>query len=286
MFSLHLAILSWANITKDILMGASLFVILGLFAAGALAGVFESSDNENETGDTDQPLTDGNDTFNGSAGDDIIDARGGDDLVATNGGDDLVRLGAGDDAWADNDFSLLLDPNQFASLPPSGDDTVSGGTGDDAMVSVSGSDVLSGGFGHDSMLSVDLDFNNGVPLPDAPDTLDGGEGNDTLGGDDGDVLTGGNGADDFKVLLTQDPSVAPLEASTDSPVHITDFAPDEDMLTIELIGGLDFDVDDVSFEEDSATGDILLTADEITFVRLSGVAFSDLTAANFSILVS
>lgn len=270
--------------TKKILMGASIFAILGLFAVGALAGVFSSSGGDDSDADTDQALTDGDDTFNGGAGDDILDARGGDDLVATNGGNDMVRLGSGDDVWADHDFNAILDPVQSANLPPSGDDTVSGGTGDDAMVSLSGSDVLSGGYGNDNMLSVDQDF-RGVPLADAPDTMDGGAGDDTLQGDDGDVLTGGTGADSFGILVTQDPSVR-FDASTDSPVHITDFDPDEDVLTIELLGGLRFDADDVSFAEDSPTGDILLTADNITFARLSGVAFSDLTAANFSVLVS
>lgn len=268
-------------------MGAAIFAILGLFAVGALSGVFDGSDGASaeDAEDTDLALTDGDDTFNGSDGADVIDTRGGDDLVATNGGDDLVRLGAGDDAWADNDFSLLIDPTQAGNLPETGNDTVLGGTGDDAMVSLSGSDVLSGGYGDDNMLSADLDFVNGFPVADAPDTMDGGAGDDTLQGDDGDVLTGGTGADVFGVLVTQDPTSV-LDASTDSPVHITDFDPVEDVLAIELLGGLSFDVDDVTLEQDSANGDILLSADEITFVRLTGVAFTELTPANFSVVIS
>ena len=84
-----------------------------------------------------------------------------------------------------------------------GDDTITGGTGDDALSGWDDDDVIAGGLGDDY---VDGDAGNDtldgeagndqVIGDDGNDILDGGTGNDTLyAGADDDVLTGGTGAD-------------------------------------------------------------------------------------------
>ncbi len=263
-------------------MGGSIFVIFGLFAMAGLAGL--SGGGGGSDPDTDQSLTNENDTLESGSGDDIIDARGGGDVISTNAGDDNVRLGSGDDIWLDIDVNDINNLTPTSPVPNSGDDTISGGTGDDELLSISGSDVLDGGFGDDYLVAVDKDFDSttGATLPDASDTLIGGAGDDSIIGDDGDVLTGGTGADVFGIFLTQDP-LQTDDASTDTAVHITDFDPDEDMLQVETNGGLGFSFDEVIVEEDSTTGDILLRADGITFARLSGIELTDLNASNFSV---
>ncbi|MEJ6391148.1 calcium-binding protein [Gymnodinialimonas ulvae] len=145
----------------------------------------------------------GDDEVNGSIGRDTLEGGNGDDTITGGFGDDDLFGDAGDDALSGgfgNDFL-------FGDI---GNDVLEGEDGNDTLVSFLGSDTLSGGADDDLLDALDLPLFTG---PDAPDVLDGGDGNDTLLGDDGDILTGGDGIDEFDVVV----------GPGSEPVVVTDF---------------------------------------------------------------
>ncbi|MFK8184896.1 MAG: calcium-binding protein [Phormidesmis sp.] len=123
--------------------------------------------------------TNAGETLVGTVGSDIsIFGLGGDDIIYALHGNDIIDAGTGNDkvyGGIGNDTILGRD----------GNDTLYGESGNDAMWGEGGNDQLLGGVGYD--------------------TLHGGTGNDTLLGVAGrndieiDVLTGGSGADSFRV---------------------------------------------------------------------------------------
>jgi len=157
----------------------------------------------NLTGDDDADVTgaataeiieaDGND------GDDIISGAGGlgtgtvftadlDDIEGDAGNDTLTG-GSGDDTLEGKDGNDIIDGgagDDFDLDGDAGNDVMSGGSGDDDLDGGVGDDILNGNDGID-----DLDGDDGK------DTLDGGSGADFLDGDAGDdMLIGGTGDDD------------------------------------------------------------------------------------------
>jgi len=97
-------------------------------------------------------------------------------------------------------------------------DIINGLGGDDSLDGMKGNDILRGGAGDDELEGEDGD-----------DKLIGGAGNDELeGGSGSDKLTGGAGADRFV-----------FKELSDKMDKITDFNPDEDIISIEA---KDFDI--------------------------------------------
>ena len=85
-------------------------------------------------------LTDGADTFNGTAGDDYIDGKGGADLIHGQGGNDQITGGSGNDTlYGDAGDDLLIGGENIDTLTGGdGNDTLDG-RGDSAIDSLTGS---------------------------------------------------------------------------------------------------------------------------------------------------
>jgi Ca2+-binding RTX toxin-like protein len=174
---------------------------------------------------------DGNDQLFGHSNDDpLIGSQGydfGDDSLEGGNGNDLLSGGAGiDDLYGQGDDDILIGGQ--------GNDFLNGGDGNDQLFGHSNGDVLIGSQG--------FDFGE--------DILEGGNGNDLLNGnadndiligvnssaalpgfgDEIDTLTGGTGADQFR--LGDSASVyyndlSPLTAGLNNYALITDFNPNE-----------------------------------------------------------
>lgn len=222
--------------------------------------------------------TGGADELTGNQGDDAIRAYGGDDLVDGNGGDDRVLAGSGDDTvfgGTGNDVLRGMNGND-SLVGEEGNDYLVGKSGDDTLLAGTGTDVLTGGIGSDL-----LDGRDGAVSGTDSDTLVGGDDSDRLIGDNGDVLTGGNGLDDFDVVVDADDAAV---------VQITDFDPmardGDDAETITLLDengqpmpASDFNNPDTTalsiLDAEDGSGAILhLNGVDVAFV--SGVSASEL----------
>jgi serralysin len=167
--------------------------------------IFGGIGNDTLSGDN------GNDTITGSAGNDqLFGGEGNDSLTA---GNDHTYLDGGDGTdtligGADGDYIYDIYGGAMNVLSGNGgndylagDGTLSGGDGNDTIGYFDGPPdkslqylptSVSGGAGDDSITSL---FSGGHDLL-APNTLDGGDGNDTIvGGDDPDLILGDNGLD-------------------------------------------------------------------------------------------
>ena len=143
---------------------------------------------------------------------------------------------------------------------------------------------MNGGEGDDRIVARDLQFDDDRnPLPDAPDTLNGGAGDDFIRADDGDIVTGGDGTDRFCICVNQDPRIV-QDSSDAETVTITDFDPDTESVRITLIGGLEFGFDEITAVE-APDGGIVLTAEGIDFLHLQGVSFDQMTPQNLTVRV-
>ncbi|MEZ5842231.1 MAG: hypothetical protein R3D27_00675 [Hyphomicrobiaceae bacterium] len=154
---------------------------------------------------------DGNDTLNGGGGNDTLDGRSGADTLNGGDGDDALIFDSDDtlSGGAGNDYAAVSGTagvtmafNQAMSIETvlggDGADTfdASGMTGAITLQGRLGADHLIGGVAGDSLYGgVDSDV----------DTLDGGNGNDTLLFNTGDILIGGAGND---TAVADDPTSA------------------------------------------------------------------------------
>ena len=196
---------------------------------------------------------DGNDDITGGQGSDDIDGGAGDDTI--NAGDDLFSDYVGDDPNLPN--PLLIDP--ATGLPAESDpnpddnrDTVSGGEGNDVIMTGDDADEISGDEGNDT---IDAGIDD--------DVIDGGTGDDSiLGGHGSDTIDGGDG-DDF--INAGDPALAALQAPDETdPVpengrDLVDGGAGNDTILGEddddtLIGGLGDDSIDGGLDDDSIDG--------------------------------
>ncbi|MFB9149462.1 Hint domain-containing protein [Roseovarius ramblicola] len=162
-------------------------------------------DNAHFEAVSDLPETaeDGDDVIDGGTGDDLIHGLGGDDDITGGNGGDTIFGGSGSDTvdgGAGGDFIDTGTPLSGAPLPdlgfpglfppdPTPDDDrdlVSGGDGNDTILTGDDADTIDGGAGADSInAGIDADAVAGGA---GDDTIIGGEGSDTIEGNDGDDL--------------------------------------------------------------------------------------------------
>ena len=201
-----------AEMIAALLMAMGVLLGLGGFSLGDEGGTATGSDDP--------------DALKGSGEDDTIDGGGGSDLLVGYGGDDLLRGGDG------NDWIFGLDGADTISGAAQ-NDVISGGDGSDVILAGAGDDfVESAGILDDAALKSSVKgaqnfgdvaflYDFGQPV-DAGDTVDLGDGDDTVVAGANDTITTGDGAD--KVALGD-------WSSGQGPVIITDFDPGKDVIT-------------------------------------------------------
>lgn len=213
---------------------------------------------------------DGSDLLEGTEGDDTLPAGQDESLVP-----DTINLSGGDD------IAVVEDP--FAII-------VSGGEGDDTLVSTAVGNTLDGGAGNDTLTGIDansmfggsgddqITFDSDVELHSSVARIDGGEGDDTINiladagvntaDRGGAIVEGGNGSDDFKIVLDLQNSQGEESILNTAVARINDFTPSEDTLVIEVARNdetADIDVTaelDQTEEDGTYTSLITLTFDE------------------------
>ncbi|MDO6729999.1 calcium-binding protein [Marinovum sp. 2_MG-2023] len=166
---------------------------------------------------------DGDDVVFGGPGSDSIYGGPGHDLLGGDLGDDLVVGGLGEDTvegWTGDDTVLGGYGNDLV-YGDDGDDIVDGGAGNDYVGGGEGLDTLLGGSGNDTLDDHDHFLDPGP----ATSVMDGGDGDDTLMFLAGSTVSGGDGADDFRMYRTPE---------RDEVTEITDFDPAEDQLWIDI----------------------------------------------------
>lgn len=231
------------------------------------------------------------DTITGSDADEAILAYDGDDLVDGGAGDDRIWTGYGNDtvaAAAGNDLVYLGgDDDLYGAYNPGfdeGQDTISGGSGRDVIITNGGTheiygdgnpnDVndndddygsndsiydnggtvyVEGGYGDDLIWSPDASD------PEAPDTLLGGEGADTIYAGAYDIVDGERGSD-----------VYILDGTAGGPADITWGS--NDRIQVLLPDGYEGE-GEVAFEQDG--DDVVMTVDGNQIAVLRDVDVSD-----------
>ncbi len=218
----------------------------------------------------------GNDTLSAGEGAQALFGGAGDDTIT---GTDSIRAdgtasayldgGQGNDRIIGGDADEVISGGEHDSDSAPGDDMLSGGGGNDAIRGGRGADTLSGGAGDDVLdhygnaqelvRAEQRDF--AWHIDNDADTLDGGEGNDTLIFDRADTATGGAGNDTF--WLYHD------SASGAGYAEITDFTQGEDFLRISLNPEVTSGTPDVSVgpSEDGQDGIVRVNGEIIAVLR-------------------
>ncbi|KEO54190.1 calcium-binding protein [Thioclava pacifica] len=213
--------------------------LLGLFVAGASAGLIAFSSAGDEETEPDTPEDEGMEeqgtdlldpapeTFaqvsagesrpepvaspDSGEGDDILWDDEGVNEIAGGSGDDQIAGYAGNDTLSgeEGEDRLFGDAGDDDLSGGVGADTLEGGDGDDRLRGDGGDDALSGGFGADTLLG---DAGEDTLLGGAgedwlsggseDDTLSGADGNDTLLGDAGNDELNGDGGNDLLIGLS------------------------------------------------------------------------------------
>ncbi|WP_022704591.1 calcium-binding protein [Pseudorhodobacter ferrugineus] len=220
------------------------FLFLALFGTAFLGAITfdlfgkdDTSDSAPQTEETAENLTfDGSETLEGTEGNDTLAAGQDEDLAP-----ETVNLLGGDDtAVIDLPFDI----------------TVNGGDGDDTLSSTTVGNTLNGDAGNDTLTGIDatnlyggagddhLIFNSDVELNDSVARIDGGDGDDQIDvfadagvntfDRGGAIILGGNGSDDFNVILDLQNSQESSNSLSTSVARINDFNPDEDSIRIEI----------------------------------------------------
>ncbi|MFD1511403.1 calcium-binding protein [Lacimonas salitolerans] len=195
-----------------ILLAMGVLLGLGGLSIGGEGGSAEGSD------DPEALLgSDGDDTIRGGGGSDLVVGFAGDDLLSGDGGNDWIFGLNGADTITGGD----------------GNDVISGGRGADVIYAGAGDDfVESAGILDDGALTTSVkgartfgdvaflyDFSRGY---DEGDIIDLGPGNDTVVAGAGDTITTGGGSDEIALGDW---------SRGGAPVVITDFDPDQDVIT-------------------------------------------------------
>lgn len=189
----------------------------------------------------------GNDTIFGGDGEDLLTGEGGDDQLRGEADDDVLRGGPGADnlvGGAGNDFLEGGKGNDEIRgwrgndelLGGQGADLLVGNQGDDRIVTGFGGDTAFGGEGDDVIFGYQSPIEGGRVGDLNPDSLNGGNGNDIISANYLDTVTSGDGNDVIDVVFDA--------GQTDSPVTITDFDAEEDILVIVIGNEIPFDGDE------------------------------------------
>ena len=152
----------------------------------------------------------------GGEGDDVLASgegaaaffggEGNDSLTsAASGTGSFLDGGTGDDAVTGSDSDDTLEGGEHGGTAVAGNDTIDGGAGDDLIRGGLGADSLIGGAGDDVIDHLGRTEEREIiehhefdwHIDAAADTLEGGEGNDTLIFDQADMASGGSGNDIF-----------------------------------------------------------------------------------------
>ncbi|CAM2976233.1 Hemolysin-type calcium-binding repeat-containing protein [Paracoccus aminovorans] len=228
-------------------MNQTIFLMLGLLGLVGIGSLVSSNDDDHAPDDAGDPYggrdliegTNDADTITGTAGDDAIQSYDGDDSVDAGAGDDLVWTGYGNDTVSadagDDEIYLGYGDDVYGaenSGVNEGDDTIDGGEGNDSITTNLGHHSITGGRGDDTIFdnggTVYIDGEEGDDLilspddsdPDAPDTLLGGDGNDTIHAGGYDIVDGGDG-DDTYMLSSAAGGAADITYSSDDTIVIT-----------------------------------------------------------------
>ncbi len=181
-----------------------------------------------------------------------LDGGIGNDLVKGGEGVDLIFGGQHDDNGEGPDNDTLSGG--------AGDDQINGGYGADIIEGDEGDDVLNH-LGHAMEQSGAERSSFDWHIDNEADTLDGGEGNDTIIFDRADTATGGVGADNFHLYFDDE--------SGEGHADVTDFVPGEDFLKVTL--DPDEKPDDVSLEvkasEDGADGLVVVNGEVVAILQ-------------------
>lgn len=216
----------------------------------------------------------GNDDLSGGAGNDVLNGGPGNDVIRGGAGSDVVGSYAqAVDRFVSSGGNMWMTEAEISSAKTfmardgnsdQGDDTISGGDGNDFLTDFSGDNSISGGLGIDFISTLDSGAGAGTGV----DTLDGGFGKDVLQGDDGDIMTGGAGVDTFSVVAAE---------TAERAVQITDFEAGE-AIRVYVEGAKD--TDKLTVETEGSTAKIML--DDRVIATVDNIS----TAAQLSALKS
>ncbi|GGD20047.1 hypothetical protein GCM10011358_00800 [Sinisalibacter lacisalsi] len=201
--------------------------------------------------------------FGGDGGDVIEGHETGLGLWADGGeGSDTITGGAADDTL----FGGVHNANGAGVRD---DDVIDGGAGDDRIAGGYGADTLNGGVGDDVInhlgrLEEEIHWERhdfSWHIDNDADTLDGGDGHDTLIMDRADTATGGAGSDVFWVYFDG--------ASGAGAAQITDFAIGQDFLRVTLNPMIDHGdmALDVSPSDDGLDGVVRVNGETVAILQ-------------------
>lgn len=228
-------------------MNQVIFLLLGVLGIAGIGSLISSNDDdqpppapEDSTGG--RPVIEGTDeadTITGTDGDDAIQSFDGDDLVSGAGGDDAIWTGRGNDTvqadLGNDEIYLGYDDDLYGAENPGvfeGNDSIDGGDGNDTIITNLGEHSITGGYGYDRIedhggtVYIDGEDDNDLILsadasdPEAPDTLYGGNGDDTIHAGAHDIVDAGDGSDQI-VLNSDAGGAARIDLGNSDRISIT-----------------------------------------------------------------
>jgi len=233
----------------------------------------------------------------GFAGDDTIYGNGGDDLIHGAEGRDVIYGGDGDDSISGGLDDDIIHGGQGRDIiyGGSGNDTVHGDDGNDELRGNNGNDVIHGGKGADTLIGgwnrdqlfggdgndvlyASIPREEGIMPYSELDTLDGGNGQDTMhAGENGATTMIGGAGNDL------------MYAAKDNMLFLADFKPGEDILDLsyidkapeDLLGSLRYH----ERFEGMETGGLMLSLTTSGMVMFQGLVEEDMKAVIASITI-
>ncbi|MEZ9525588.1 calcium-binding protein [Enterovibrio norvegicus] len=223
---------------------------------------------------------DGDDIIYGGTGNNLIDGGAGYDQAFGSFGNDTIRQSELAIGRGGNDIIDLSEHTADIGIGGAGDDwiegyggdQVSGGSGNDVLLTLGTNDTLHGGTGNDVLLAEGLSTGSS--------RFFGGEGDDFLAGNGANqLLIGGSGADTFFFghALFQSTDTSTVTSPTLGADRIVDFEIGIDTISIDEDLAKDFD--DLLIEQYGITTRITLSDDSI--ITLNNTQAQELSASDF-----